>query len=168
MRARNYRRISGSAYTRKEYIGGLPPSRIVHFEMGDPKGVYEYEARLIALENAQVRHNALEAARLAVNKLLERRLGTKAYFFKIAVYPHHVLREHKMMTGAGADRLSRGMSMAFGRPVGLAARVRKGQRILFVHVNSSGLDVAKEALRRGARKLPMPTRIEIIPLTEEA
>ena len=168
MRARNYRRISGMAYTRKEYIGGSPHPRIVLFEMGNPKGEFEYEARLIALEDAQIRHNALEAARMAVNKLLERRLGRQGYFFKINVYPHHILREHKMMTGAGADRLSKGMKMAFGRPVGLAARVRRGQNILFVRVNKENLELAKEALRRGASKIPTPTRIMILPVAKEA
>lgn len=168
MRARNYRKISGMSYTRKEYIAGAPPPRIVLFEMGNPKGEFEYEARLIALEDAQIRHNALEAARMAVNKLLEKRLGRQGYFFKVNVYPHHILREHKMMAGAGADRLSKGMQMAFGRPVGLAARVKKGQSVLLIRVNKENLELAKEALKRGASKIPTPTQIMVFPIAKEA
>lgn len=164
MRARNFRRISGPAYTRREYIGGAPQSKIVHLTMGDPSGDFKYEARLVALEDAQIRHNALEAARMAINKFLEEKLGGKGYFLKISVYPHHILREHKMMTGAGADRLSEGMRRAFGRPVGLAARVKKGQNIVILRINEQSLNLAKEALTRGASKMPIPTRIDIVTL----
>ncbi|MEM2850134.1 MAG: 50S ribosomal protein L16 [Candidatus Bathyarchaeia archaeon] len=164
MRAKNFRKISGAAYTRREYIGGVPQSKIVHLTMGDPSGDFKYEARLIALEDAQIRHNALEAARMAVNKFLEEKLGGKGYLLKISVFPHHVLREHKLMTGAGADRLSEGMRRAFGRPSGLAARVKKGQNIIILRTSENGLSFAKEALTRGASKMPIPTRIDVITL----
>ncbi len=38
--------------------------------MGDTKGSFEVEGRLIALERAQIRHSALEAARVATNRIL--------------------------------------------------------------------------------------------------
>ncbi|MBS7618618.1 50S ribosomal protein L16, partial [Candidatus Bathyarchaeota archaeon] len=138
--------------------------KIVHLTMGNPNGNFKYETRLIALEDAQIRHNALEAARMATNKFLEEKLGGKEYFLKILVYPHHVLREHKIMTGAGADRLSEGMRRAFGRPAGLAARVKKGQNIMILRTAENGLSFAKEALTRGASKMPIPTRIDVITL----
>ena len=52
--------------------------------------------------------------------------------FKVLVYPHNVIREHKMAVGAGADRISRGMSQAFGRPISVAARIKKGQPIFMI------------------------------------
>ena len=166
--ARCYKDLNKPPYTRKEYIDGIPQPKINKFVMGNPHGDFDVALELVSYDYAQIRHNALEAARMAVNKLLERRLGRQGYFFKINVYPHHILREHKMMTGAGADRLSKGMKMAFGRPVGLAARVRRGQNILFVRVNKENLELAKEALRRGASKIPTPTRIMIFPVAKEA
>jgi large subunit ribosomal protein L10e len=70
MHARNYRPVKGQAYTRKKFAKGFPPPKIVKFTMGDIKGNFEIEAKLIALKRAQVRHSALEAARIATNRLL--------------------------------------------------------------------------------------------------
>jgi len=72
-----------------------------------------------------------------------------------------VLRENKMIFGAHADRLQDGMRRAFGKPIGTAARVKSDQPVLVVNVNENGLEVAKEALKRGSAKLPVPCRIFI-------
>jgi large subunit ribosomal protein L10e len=161
MKARNYRRVKGQPYTRKEYMRGTPPPKITKFTMGDPSGNFEYQAFLIARKAAQVRHNALEAARIATNRLLSDKLGVDNYLFRILPYPHAVLRENKMIFGAHADRLQDGMRGAFGKPIGTAARVKPNQPILVVNVNENGLEVAKEALKRGGAKLPIPCRIFI-------
>jgi len=71
-----------------------------------------------------------------------------------------------MIFGAGADRLQDGMRLAFGKPVGTAAQVWEGSTVLLVRVDKQGLEVAKEALRRGASKLPLPCRIEVRKLVE--
>jgi len=84
---------------------------------------------------------------------------------RVRPYPHHVIREHKMATGAGADRISSGMSMAFGRPVGTAARVKRGSSVIIVRVNKDGVEKAKEALRKASHKLPTPSRIDVEELT---
>ena len=161
--ARMYRRITGPAYTRKEFIAGIPQPRIHEFEHGDLKNPnrFEYTLNLVAEEDCQIRHTALEAARIAANKYLMTALGATNYYLKIRVYPHHVLREHKMATGAGADRISSGMSMAFGKPVGTAARVRSGDTIIILKVNGADIEKAKQALRKAKMKLPTPARINI-------
>jgi large subunit ribosomal protein L10e len=128
--------------------------------MGDPNAKFEYEARLIALERAQIRHNALEAARVATNRLLMDKLSNN-YFLQVHPYPHVILRENKMIFGAHADRLQDGMRKAFGKPIGTAARVEPNQTIMTVRVNANGVEVAKEALKRGAAKLPIPCRIVV-------
>lgn len=160
MRARNYREVKGQPYTRKEFVKGFPQPKITKFTMGDPKAKFEYEARLIALERAQIRHNALEAARVATNRLLMDKLSN-AYFLQILPYPHVILRENKMIFGAHADRLQDGMRRAFGKPIGTAARVEPNQTVITVRINANGVDIAKEALKRGAAKLPVPCRIVI-------
>ena len=66
-----------------------------------------------------------------------------------------------MMAMAGADRLQDGMRLAFGTPIGRAARVRAGQTVIMIRVNKNGIEHAKEALRRAASKLPLPARIVI-------
>ncbi len=160
MHARNYREVKGQPYVRKEYIKGFPQPKISKFTMGDPNAEFAYEARLIALERAQIRHNALEAARVAANRLLMDKLSNN-YFMQVYPYPHVVLRENKMIFGAHADRLQDGMRRAFGKPIGTAARVSPNQSIITIRVNGEGVEVAKEALRRASAKLPIPCRIVI-------
>jgi len=152
--------VKGQPYVRKEYIKGFPQPKISKFTMGDPNAEFDYEARLIALERAQIRHNALEAARVAANRLLMDKLSNN-YFMQVYPYPHVVLRENKMIFGAHADRLQDGMRRAFGKPIGTAARVSPNQSIIAVRVNGDGVEVAKEALRRASAKLPIPCRIVI-------
>ena len=136
MKAKNYREVKGQAYTRKKYAKNPPPSKIVKFTMGDTHTVFPIEAKLIALERAQIRHNALEAARIASNRHLSTNLGEE-YFLRILLYPHMILRENKMIFGAHADRLQDGMRRAFGKPIGTAARVRAQQPIIQVGINET-------------------------------
>jgi len=100
------------------------------------------------------------------NKYLGSEVGDENYFLKIRIYPHHVLRENKMMAFAGADRLQDGMRQAFGKPIGVAARVYPGTIVMEVRVKKDNIEQAKEALRRAASKLPLPTRIVFKPLKQ--
>ena len=158
MRGKNYRTVKGQSYTRTEFVKGFPPPKINKFTMGDTKAKFEYEARLIALEGAQIRHSALEAARVATNHELMEKL-TNNYCLRVQPYPHTILRENKMIFGAHADRLSDGMRGSFGKPVGTAARVKPDQTIITINVNANGVEVAKRALKLGSTKLPIPCRI---------
>jgi large subunit ribosomal protein L10e len=168
MRAKNYRAVKGQAYTRREFIKGFPQPKITKFTMGDTKSNFGYEGKLISLEAAQIRHNALEAARVATNRLLMEKLVNN-YQLQVRPYPHTILRENKMIFGAHADRLQDGMRRSFGKPIGTAARVRPNQTIISVFVNGDAVELAKESLKRGSAKLPMPCRIVIEKLqTEEA
>ena len=160
MKAHNYREVKGQAYTRKKYIRGSPSSKIVKFTMGDPSGSYKYQARLIAEKQVQIRHNALEAARIASNRVLSEKLGNN-YLLRIMPYPHVVLRENKMIFGAHADRLQDGMRNAFGKAIGLAARVKSNQAVIIANVNEDGLQYVTTALKRGGAKLPTPCRVVI-------
>lgn len=157
--ARMYTRVSGHAFVRKEYMKGVPGSKITIFDMGDPGGEFHTTLSLVAKEACQIRHNALEAARIFANRYLVKGVGRKNFYLKIRVYPHHVLRENKLATGAGADRISSGMRQAFGRPIGTAARVKRGQKMLSVGIDEQNLEYAKEALKRASYKLPTPCKI---------
>ena len=159
MKARNYREVKGMPYTRAEYIHGSPQPKITRFTLGKP-GNYTHRVSLIAERRVQIRHNALEAARIAANRYLQEKLSNR-FYMRIKILPHVVLRENKMIFGAHADRLQEGMRRAFGKPIGRAARVEPGQEIIVVQVNEDGLGAAKEALRRAGAKLPTPCRIVI-------
>ncbi len=162
--ARCYTHFTSPPYTRKEYIPGVPQPKIVKFEMGNSKVDADYVVTLEVVEAGQIRHNALEAARVMVHKYLSTSIGENNYFFRVRVYPHQVLRENKMMAFAGADRLQDGMRQAFGKPIGTAARVFPKQTILEVRVKKEHIPYAKEALRIGGSKLPLPTKITYRPL----
>jgi large subunit ribosomal protein L10e len=156
-----YRNLAKKAYTRREYMGGVPGSKIVTFDIGNLSGEFPTEISLEVLEGCQIRHTALEAARVAINRRLAAEVGRTNYLMKVRTYPHHVLRENKQATGAGADRVSEGMRLAFGKAVGSAARVRPRQKIVSVFTFPQYTDKAKDALKHGAYKLPSPARIII-------
>ena len=153
-----YAKIKGKAYTRKEYMGGTPNSKIVTFDLGSKKE-FEEVYSISSKERCQIRDCALEAARIAANKILSSRAGSENYRLRIHVYPHQILRENKMATGAGADRVSKGMRKAFGRAVGIAARVERDQKIISIETNKINESIAKEALRKASMKLPAPCNI---------
>ncbi len=151
----------GMAYTRLEYIHRVPLSRITRFTLGDNTQEYDYQVSLIASHNTMISSNALEAIRITTNKNLTRLLGPDTYKLKIIRYPHEIVREHKFMSFAGADRLSQGMGHAFGRPTKRAAKVSTGQKIITISVNKDGIDAAKTALKRSSKKLPVKNKITI-------
>jgi len=157
--ARMYRNLAKKAYTRREYMGGVPGSKIVTFDMGNLNQEFPLEISLVAEEGCQIRHTALEAARITINRRLMGSLGRMNFYLKFRVYPHHVLRENKQATGAGADRVSEGMRLAFGKAVGTAARVKPGQKVISLFTFHELEEKAKDALRHGAHKLPTPSRL---------
>src|SRR6266705_445770 len=139
-----YREIRGQAYARKEYMGGVPNIRISQFDIGDPRTKFPVKIHLVAAEACQIRHIALEAARIAANRYIAKKAGN-AYHLKLRLYPHNVLRENKIATGAGADRISEGMRAAFGAPVGTAARVKPGTKVFTISTTEDHVDNAKNA-----------------------
>ncbi len=143
---------------RKGYAKGVPGKKINKFEVGDPNKSFSLTAELVAKDGVQIRHNALEAARVTANKYLTKILGNE-YFLKVLVYPHHVLRENPTATGAGADRFQTGMRKAYGRTIGTAAQVKPGQRVMQIRADKTQRMVLKEALRRASSKLPTKTTI---------
>jgi large subunit ribosomal protein L10e len=156
-----YRNLDKKAYTRREYMGGVPGSRIVQFDMGNTKQEFPVEISLAVDEGCQIRHTALEAARQNINRRLMKEVGRANFHLKLRTFPHHVLRENKQATGAGADRVSQGMRQAFGKAVGTAARVEPKQKIFTVYTTEQYLDKAKDALKHGGYKLPSPSRVVI-------
>ncbi|MCD6495844.1 MAG: 50S ribosomal protein L16 [Candidatus Aenigmarchaeota archaeon] len=144
---------------RKSYVKGVPYPKIRSFEAGKKKVEYSIKAFLVTKGAVQIRHNALEAARIAANKALETKLGSGMYFLKIRVFPHHVLRDNPIATGAGADRYQTGMRLSFGRPTSTAAQVSKNQKIIEVHVSPGKEGVAKRALKVASAKMPIPCSI---------
>ncbi|MFH1420870.1 MAG: 50S ribosomal protein L16 [Candidatus Aenigmatarchaeota archaeon] len=147
---------------RKSYIKGVPRHGISSFEMGKKKN-YSNTLHLVSKQNVQIRHNSLESSRIATVQHLEKKISKGATFFlRLRPYPHQVLRENALATGAGADRFQQGMRLSFGKPIGTAARVKIGQTILEVSVDKNNIDVAKGALKAARHKLPTTCKIIIM------
>src|SRR5918997_4822751 len=166
MKGANYREIRGMPYVRREYIAGKPQLKIARFSSGLAGNNYDFKVELISTEKLQIRHNSLEAARLAANKRMAQ-AGETSFFSTLKVYPHVILRENKMIATAGADRLQEGMRRAFGKSTGLAARVQPGQVIFEAHVSAANLRLAKDGFKVASSKLGCPTTTRVITLREQ-
>ena len=73
------------------------------------------------------------------------------------------MRHNKIAQGAGADRISTGMRLSFGKIVGSAARVKPNQKLMTLRTTEDMLDVAKDALRKSYHKIPTPCKIVVEP-----
>ncbi len=156
-----YRYVRGKPSTRREYMGGVPLSRITQFVLGNKTDKFPVQILLTALEKCMVRHNALESARITANRAMEKNVGLTNYRIQIRVYPHVVLRENKQATGAGADRVSQGMRSAFGKAVGTAAEVKQNQIVMMVETTENYIQEAKNALRKAGIKIPTPCKVTV-------
>src|SRR3989338_7218517 len=112
---RPYTRIS--KYSKQNYVrGGRPQVKIIKFDMGNPQKKFDTKYLLLSQKSMNIRHNALESARMSSNRLLEKKIPGD-YHLRIRVYPHHVLRENPLASGAGADRMSTGMKLSYGKSI---------------------------------------------------
>lgn len=156
-----YRYVRGKPSTRREYMGGVPNPRITQYVLGNRTADFPIQLSLTAIEKCHIRHNALESARITVNRAMEKKVGTTNYRVRIRVFPHVVIRENKQATGAGADRVSQGMRSAYGKNVGTAAEVKPNQIIMTVETTEPFIDASKQALRKAGMKIPTPCKVNI-------
>ncbi len=170
-KASAYSKRHARPYTRKSkvrsktYIKTIPNSRIVKFKMGDLKGFrdgdYPIVINVISKEKVQVRDNSIEAVRQFFNRFLTTKLG-KEFYLEVKIYPHHILRENKMLTGAGADRMQTGMSQSFGKNIGRAAFVKPGQTIFVIGVKNTRAEIeARKLIRSAKARLPCKISTEM-------
>ena len=159
-------------YTRKSkvkqrsYIKTVPNSKIVKFKMGDLQGFesgkYKIVLNVHSKHDVQMRDNSIEATRQYLNRFLLERVG-KDFYFEVKPYPHHILRENKMLTGAGADRMQTGMALSFGKSIGRAALVKKNQIILTVAVlNPKHEAIARKLINSVKARLPCTIHVDTL------
>jgi large subunit ribosomal protein L10e len=155
------------SFTRREYMGGIPGSKIVRFTMGNTQRQFPYRVKLVTKKSGQILHNALESGRIAAMRHLERRLERKNFMLKIIPYPHQVIREHKRVNVAQADRFQEGMKKAYGKPTAVAARVESRASIFIAEVEKKDIPEAKRALEKTSHKLPIPMKIIVEKINQE-
>ncbi|MBU2590371.1 MAG: 50S ribosomal protein L16 [Nanoarchaeota archaeon] len=146
-----------SKYKKKAFIKSVPAIKIAKYDMGDLKRKFEYRIDLVSKEAMQIRDNSLECARIILVRSIESQ--NKIYHLKLKVFPHHILRENKMLTGAGADRMQTGMQRAFGRSIGCAARVKVNQALFSLSVDEVDAKLAVDVLKKAIPRLPCKCKI---------
>jgi len=155
--ARCYRYCKNKPYIKSRYCRGVPEPKIAIFDVGRKSaGVNDFPlcVHLVSGELEQISSEALEAARIVVNKCMTKYAGKDSFHLRVRAHPYHVLRINKMLSCAGADRLQTGMRGAFGKPTGLCARVKIGQVLMSIRTRLSNRAHAIEALRRCKYKFP--------------
>lgn len=161
--ARPYTRISKKRT--KNFIKTNPQKKTVKFNMGNIQDFlnkrYDTLIRVISREPIQIRDHAIEASRTTMTRNLDKVIPMQ-YYFEIKIFPHHILRENKMLTGAGSDRMQTGMQKSFGKTMGRAALVKANQTIfLFATSGQKNIKVIKDQLNVMKSKLPCKTKILI-------
>ena len=151
---------------RKSFVKGAPHPKVRQYNMGTDKR-FELEVHLVPEINIQLRDNSIEAARQAANKYLEKKLMDN-FFLQVVAFPHMVVREHSALGVAGADRISKGMKAAFGKPKGRMARVRAGEPVFRARILKKDLATLKEALRRSQRKMSGNYQLIVRDITTDA
>jgi len=155
--ARCYRFQKNKPFIKSRYCRGVPDSKLRIFDGGSKKTdnfQFPCSVHMVSDEKEQLSSEALEAARVAANKYLMKNAGKEYFHIRIRVHPFHVLRMSKMLSCAGADRLSQGMRHSYGKPTYRCARVEIGQPLISVRCRDNHKYVAYEALRRAKMKFP--------------
>ena len=155
--ARCMRFQKNKPYIKSRYLRGVPDAKIRIFDCGakkTPVDTFPFVCHLVSGEKEQLSACALEAARVSCNKYLVKNTGKEGYHIRCRVHPYHVIRQNKMLSCAGADRLSSGMRGSYGKASEMAARIAIGQIIYSVRSKDSAANHVIEALRRAKFKFP--------------
>jgi large subunit ribosomal protein L10e len=159
----------------KSYIKTVPPQKIVKFNMGNIKkfeaGKYKIKVTLSTQQNIQVRDYALEAVRQSLHKDMTKLITQKNYFLRCNVYPHNILRNNRVYSGASkGERVQTGMKKSFGSPEGRAAIVKSGRPIFTIYFSGENhLPEVRTFLKKVTPKLPCKAKVvvEILKKTEK-
>jgi len=153
--AKCYRFCKNKPYPKSRFCRGVPDPKIRTFDLGSRKAhvdAFPATVHVVSQEIEQISSEALEAARIQANKYMVKNSNKESFHLRIRAHPFHVLRINKMLSCAGADRLQTGMRQSWGKPYGVAARVRIGQILMSIRTKDNLVEAAHEALRRAKFK----------------
>merc|ERR1712070_1187047 len=153
--ARCYRFIKNKAYPKSRFCRGVPDPKLRIFDIGKKKAPcddFPQCIHLVSLEKENVSSEALEAGRISCNKNMIKAAGKDNFHLRVRLHPYHVLRINEMLSCAGADRLQTGMRGAYGKPLGVCARVGIGQILMSLRCKEANIPKAIESFRRAKFK----------------
>lgn len=152
-----------SKFRQHSFIKMVPNSKLTKMRMGDLVGYREGKYKTIltvrSKHRVQLRDNALEGTRQFLNRFLTEKVG-KEFYLEVKPYPHHIIRENKMLTGAGADRMQTGMALAFGKSIGRACLLKINDPIFVIAVNGTKNEATARKLI-GSMKARLPCLVHI-------
>lgn len=154
-----------SSNRRREFARGGAQSKIVRYWGGNKSIPWEEWELVVGLKvnsQIQISSNTLEAIRITINGVLQRKLGRQNYRLRIRPKPFQKIRENRMLAFAGADRVQSGMRNSFGRSTGVCARVRAGQIVAEVGCYIKNLPLARDRLRVASMKIASSCQIVIL------
>jgi len=154
-----------SANRRREYARGGAQSKIVRYWGGNKEKPFEEFEIVVALKvdkQIQISSNALEAIRITINGVLQKKLGRNNFRLRVRSKPFQKYRENRMLAFAGADRVQSGMRNSFGRSTGVCARVRAGSVICEVGCALRNLPLVRDRLRVSSMKVPSSCQIVVL------
>ena len=159
--------VVNTRHSRKQqfsFIKAVPPQKIVKFNMGNIKkfeaGNFKIKITVSTEHNVQIRDLALEAVRQTINKDINV-LCPKNYFLRCNVFPHNILRNNRVYSGASkGERVQTGMKKSFGTPEGRAATLKKGSPVFTVYFNGEKyLPEVRKFFKKITPKLPCKTKV---------
>jgi large subunit ribosomal protein L10e len=154
-----------SANRRREYARGGAQSKIQRYWGGNKNVAWEDWELVVGLKvnnQIQISSNTLEAIRITINGVLQRKLGRQNYRLRIRPKPFQKYRENRMLAFAGADRVQSGMRNSFGRSTGVCARIRAGQIVADVGCYLRNLSLIRDRLRVASMKISSSCQIVIL------
>ncbi|MFX1308742.1 MAG: 50S ribosomal protein L16 [Promethearchaeota archaeon] len=154
-----------SSNRRREFARGGTQSKIVRYWGGNKSVPFEEWELTVGLKvnsQIQISSNTLEAIRITINGVLQRKLGRQNYRLRIRPKPFQKFRENRMLAFAGADRVQSGMRNSFGRSTGVCARVRAGQIVAEVGTFIRNLPLIRDRLRVASMKISSSCQIVVL------
>ena len=162
--------VINTRYSRRQqfsFVKSVPQQKIVKFNMGNIKafeeGRFKFKLTLSTQENIQIRDLALEAVRQSLHKDLTKLLTLKNYFLRCNVFPHNILRNNRVYSGASkGERVQTGMTLSFGKPEGRAAIVKKGKPIFTSYFSGKeNIPKVRGFFKKVLPKLPCKTKVVV-------
>jgi len=154
-----------SSNRRREFARGGAQSKIQRYWGGNKEMSWEEWELVVGLKvnsQIQISSNTLEAIRITINGVLQRKLGRQNYRLRVRPKPFQKYRENRMLAFAGADRVQSGMRNSFGRSTGVCARVRAGQVVVEVGCYLRNLPLVRDRLRVASMKISSSCQIVVL------
>jgi large subunit ribosomal protein L10e len=154
-----------SSNRKREYARGGAQSKIQRYWGGAKEVPWKDWQLVVGLKvnsQIQISSNTLEAIRITINSVLQKKLGRQNYRLNVRPKPFQKVRENRMLAFAGADRVQSGMRNSFGRSTGVCARVRAGQIVAEVGTSLKNLPLIRDRFRVASMKICSSCQIVIL------